>query len=165
MTDSFPAFALGMEAKEAGIMDQKPRGSKEKLLNKATLVKIFLQGIGLAVAALISFAIGLAIGGATLTQARTMIFVTIVFGELIRTYSARSETKFLFQMNPFTNRYINYAVVFSLFLIMLLVYIPVFAGIFGLEALTISELLIASSLGFVPLLFAELTKLFHPRRQ
>ncbi|MDD4595640.1 MAG: calcium-translocating P-type ATPase, PMCA-type [Candidatus Izemoplasmatales bacterium] len=161
MTDSFPAFALGMEKQEEGIMSQKPRGSKEQLLNKQTLIKIFIQGIGLAVAALASFLIGISISGASVTQARTMIFLTVVFGELIRTYSARSETKYLFQMKPFANKYINYAVMFSLLLVLLLVYIPPFANIFGLEALTLGELAIAAGLGFVPFLFAEATKLFH----
>ncbi|MDD3865549.1 MAG: cation-translocating P-type ATPase [Candidatus Izemoplasmatales bacterium] len=161
MTDSFPAFALGMEKQEKGIMDQNPRGSKEQLLNKQTLIKILFQGLGLAVAALTSFLIGISISGASITQARTMIFLTVVFGELIRTYSARSETKFLFQMKPFGNKYINYAVAFSLLLVLLLVYIPPFANIFGLEALTIGELAIAAGLGFVPFLFAESTKLFR----
>ncbi|MDD4184159.1 MAG: cation-translocating P-type ATPase, partial [Candidatus Izemoplasmatales bacterium] len=124
MTDSFPAFALGMEKSEPNIMDAKPRDTKEKLLNRKTLVKIVIQGFGLMIAALLSFYVGLKlINGASLTQARTMIFVTVVFGELFRTYSARSETKYLLQSNPFDNKFVNYAVVLSASLIMLLVYI------------------------------------------
>jgi len=165
MTDSFPAFALGMEAKEKGIMDQKPRNSKEKLLNKKTLFKIVVQGLGLALAALLSFTLGLLISGSGLAQARTMVFVTVVFGELIRTYSARSESKFLFQMNPFSNRSINIAVLASLLLVLLLVYIPPLANIFSLETLTLPELLYAAGLGFVPFLFAEFTKIFHSRKE
>lgn len=164
MTDSFPAFALGMEKMEEGIMDEKPRGAKEKLLDRPTLRKIILQGTGLAVAALLSFAIGLVWEGASLTQARTMIFLTVVFGELIRTYSARSETKFLFQMAPFSNRALNLSVLFSLSLVLLLVYVPFLSGVFGLEPLSLGELLIAAGLGFVPFLWAEATKWFHPHR-
>jgi Ca2+-transporting ATPase len=164
MTDSFPAFALGMEAQEPGIMDQKPRNTKEKLLDKHTLTKIFIQGFGLALAALLSFFIGLHLHGASLTQARTMIFVTVVFGELFRSYSARSETKFLTQMNPFSNKYINMTVGFSAVLILLLVYIAPLAEVFSLEALSGMELLYAVMLGFVPLLTAEITKFFHPNR-
>lgn len=161
MTDSFPAFALGMEKGEESIMDQKPRDTREKLLNKKTLMKIVIQGVGLMLAALASFKVGLVLEGASLAQARTMIFVTVVFGELFRTYSARSESKFIFQMNPFNNRYVNYAVVFSALLLMLLVYIPPVANIFKIEALTAVELVVAASLGFVPMLFGEFTKLFH----
>jgi len=165
MTDSFPAFALGMEKSEPNIMDAKPRDTKEKLLNRKTLVKIVIQGFGLMIAALLSFYVGLKlINGASLTQARTMIFVTVVFGELFRTYSARSETKYLFQSNPFDNKFVNYAVVLSASLIMLLVYIPPLANIFKIEALTLVELVVAVALGFVPMLFGELTKLFHDKK-
>ncbi|MFA5466977.1 MAG: calcium-translocating P-type ATPase, PMCA-type [Candidatus Izemoplasmatales bacterium] len=165
MTDSFPAFALGMEKSEPNIMDAKPRDTKEKLLNRQTLVKIVIQGLGLMIAALLSFYVGLKlINGASLTQARTMIFVTVVFGELFRTYSARSETKYLFQSNPFDNKFVNYAVVLSASLIMLLVYIPPLANIFKIEALTLVELVVAVALGFVPMLFGELTKLFHDKK-
>jgi len=159
MTDSFPAFALGMEEGEPNIMDEAPRDTKEKLLNKPTLIKVFIQGAGLMVAALVSFKIGLLIDGASLEQARTMIFVTVIFGELFRTYSARSEDKFIWQSNPFANKAVNYAVFLSIALLGLLVYVPALAGIFSIEALTLPEALISIGLGFIPLVFCELTKL------
>lgn len=161
VTDSFPAFALGMEKKEKGIMDQCPRKTNEKLLNKATIIKIIVQGLGLALAALASFKIGLHYAGGTLTQARTMIFITVVFGELLRTYAARSETISMFKSNPFSNHYLNIAVVVSMTLVLLLVYIPPFAAIFGLEPLNATELIIAVSLSVVAMLFAELAKLLY----
>ena len=64
MTDSFPAFALGMEKGEKNIMDQKPRDTKEKILNKPTLIKVIIQGVGLMLAALVRFKIGLVLDGA-----------------------------------------------------------------------------------------------------
>lgn len=163
MTDSFPAFALGIEKGEPNIMDEKPRATNEKLLNKTTLIKISFQGIGLMLAALLSFYIGLKLlPQASVQQARTMIFVTIIIGELLRTYSARSEKKFLFQMNPFDNRAVNYAVVFSLALLLMLVYVPFLASLFRIEALTFGEFLIAGVLGFLPMIAGELTKLYQP---
>lgn len=157
ITDSFPAFALGMEKKEPNIMNEKPRDPSEPLLNRPTLMRILIQGLGLALAALVSFYIGLQSGDNDL--ARTMIFVTVVIGELLRTYSARSEHKFIFQMNPFTNKYLNISVLVSLVLLMLLVYIKPISNIFEIEALSIQNLFIAIGLGIVPLLFGELTKI------
>lgn len=162
MTDSFPAFALGMEKAEANIMDQKPRDTKEKLLNKETLIKVSIQGIGLMLAGLTAFKLGLTyIEGASRTQAITMAFLTVVSGELFRAFSARSETKFLYQYNPFSNRFLNYSVFISIGLVLALIYIPFTARIFSLEALTPVELLISMGLGFVPMLFGELTKIFQ----
>ncbi|XMB71722.1 calcium-translocating P-type ATPase, PMCA-type [Mycoplasmatota bacterium WC30] len=163
MTDSFPAFALGMEKGEKNIMDNPPRDTKEQLLNKPTLIKVFIQGLGLMIAALISFKIGLYIAPDHLPQARTMIFVTVIFGELFRTYSARSETKFIFESNPFSNKAVNYAVFLSIALLGILVYVPQIAGVFKIEALTLVELVIAMALGFVPMLFGEFTKIVRKK--
>ncbi len=163
MTDSFPAFALGMEKGEKNIMDNPPRATREQLLNKPTLIKVFIQGLGLMIAALISFKIGLVLEGASLAQARTMIFVTVIFGELFRTYSARSETKFIFESNPFSNKAVNYAVFLSIALLAILVYVPQIAGVFKIEALTTVELIIAIALGFVPMLFGEFTKIVRKK--
>lgn len=160
MTDSFPAFALGMEKAEGNTMDRAPRDTNERLLNKETLIKVIIQGTGLMLAGLLAFKIGLSyIPGASETQARTMAFVAIVFGELLRAFSARSETKFLFQYNPFSNKFLNYSVFISLGLVLLLVYVPFAADIFKLEPLTFLEVMLAMGLGFVPMLFGELTKI------
>jgi Ca2+-transporting ATPase len=166
MTDSFPAFALGMEKGEPTIMDEHPRDTKEQILNKPTLIKVIIQGLGLMLAALVSFKIGLVMaehGTADLVQARTMIFVTVIFGELFRTYSARSEHKFIWQSNPFSNRAVNLAVFISVFFLAILVYVPPIANIFSIEALTLEEAIIAVLLGFIPLVFGELTKIFQPK--
>ena len=109
-------------------------------------------------AALVSFKIGLVLDGASLAQARTMIFVTVIFGELFRTYSARSETKFLWESNPFSNKAVNLAVFISIIFLGLLVYVPALANIFKIEAMTFTEAIIAISLGFIPMMFGELTK-------
>ena len=162
ITDSFPAFALGMEKKEPNIMEEKPRDPKEPLLNRPTLVKILIQGLGLAIAALTSLYIGLQIGDEI--TARTMIFVTVVMGELFRTYSARSEHKFIWQMKIFSNKTLNYSVIISLILLMLLLYVPVLASIFEITALPWNNLLIATILGIVPLIFGELTKIVIKKR-
>lgn len=162
MTDSFPAFALGMEKAEGNIMNQKPRDTKEKLLNRETLIKVVIQGTGLMLAGLTAFKLGLhVIPNASVTQAITMAFMTVVFGELFRAFSARSETKFLFQYNPFSNRFLNYSIFISVGLVFVLIYVPFIANVFSLEALTFVELLIAMSLGFVPMLFGELTKIVN----
>jgi len=161
MTDSFPAFALGMEKGEPGIMDDGPRDTKEQLLNKHTLIKVLIQGLGLMIAALVSYKIGLNMtenGLADLEQARTMIFVTVIFGELFRTYSARSEHKFILESNPFSNKAVNYAVFVSIGLLALLVYVKGLANVFSIEALTPVEAIIAVALGFIPMIFGELTK-------
>ncbi|MBN2540582.1 MAG: cation-translocating P-type ATPase [Bacilli bacterium] len=163
MTDAFPAFALGMEKGEENIMDMPPRNSKEQILNKPTLIKVFIQGFGVMLASLLSFKIGLILEPNSEVYARTMIFVTIIFGELFRTYSARSETKFVFQSNPFANRAVNLSVFGALALLAMVVYVPPLANVFQVQAPKFFEIAIAIGLGFIPLIFGDLTKLFKDK--
>lgn len=111
VTDSFPAFALGLEEGGEGIMDQKPRDKDEPIVNRTMQVSIAIQSIGLMTATLISFRIGLnSIADAASAEAlaRTFCFVTLIIGEMLRAYSARSEHKPLWTMRVFSNRYLTY---------------------------------------------------------
>ena len=92
---------------------------------------------------------------------QTFAFITIITGELLRSYSARSETKTIFQMNIFENKLVNYSVVFGLALLLIVIYVPGINGLFYTNVnLQFIELLTALSLGFIPLFGGELAKLF-----
>ncbi|ERJ13078.1 calcium-translocating P-type ATPase, PMCA-type [Haloplasma contractile] len=164
MTDSFPAFAIGLEESEGNVMEKKPRDPKEPIANKSFIIKVVFQALGLAIGALTSFKLGLEISHANMSQAdpveiaRTMTFVTVVVGELLRAFSSRSESKTIFQINMFGNKFLNYSVVLSLVLLGLLVYVPLFGSIFHLVPLDKTHILIAVGLSFIPLIFAELSK-------
>jgi len=57
-TDSLPAIALGMEAVESGVMDQKPKPKNEGLFAHGLGVRIVLQGLLFALLSLIGFVAG-----------------------------------------------------------------------------------------------------------
>ena len=91
----------------------------------------------------------------------TFAFVTIITGELLRSYSARSETKTIFKMRIFSNKLVNYSVLFGLGLLLVVVYVPGVNTIFHTDVnLSLTSLLIALGLGFIPLFGGELAKLF-----
>ena len=54
ITDAFSAFALGVEPKEDGIMDQPPRDPKKQLSIKMAIA-VGIQSVFLASATLLSF--------------------------------------------------------------------------------------------------------------
>jgi len=161
ITDSFPAFALGMEKEEEGIMKQKPRQKDEPILNKRMRVSMLFQSMGLAFASLASFRIGLnfyCAGEDTLMLARTMCFTTIIAGEMLRAYSSRSENKSIFQKNLFDNSFLNISVAGALAILFLVIYTPFLSKIFSTTALNPGQLAIALSLGIIPAVFSEISK-------
>ncbi len=163
ITDSFPAFALGLEEGEKDIMDQQPRDPKEPIVDRAMKIALVFQSVGLTVAVLGSYRLGFIMAGdipaeAQLTVARTFCFTTLILGEMLRAYSARSEHKSLFSLKILSNKYLNYSVAGAILLLFIVVYVPFLQPIFSTTALTLGQLGIAAGLSLVPLFFGEIAK-------
>lgn len=158
VTDSFPAFALGVEAKESGVMDQKPRDPNAPITDRPMLIAIGFQSIALAVAGLIAFYLGLKHGGVEFGQ--TYCFITVIVGELLRAYSARSEDHYLFQMKPFSNKYLNLSVGVSIILLFLIVYVPFLQPIFSTVTVPLADLWVTLALALLPFFAGEISKVF-----
>ena len=163
ITDSFPAFALGLEAGEKDIMKLKPRNPSEPIVDKTMKIALAFQSVGLTLAVLVSYRLGFAMAGdiapdLQLTVARTFSFTTLIIGEMLRAYSAKSEHVSLFKLKVFGNKYLNYSVAGAIVLLFVVVYVPFLQPIFSTAALNISQLAVALGLGFIPLVFGEVAK-------
>ncbi len=160
ITDSFPAFALGLEKGENDIMDKKPRDRDEPIINRKMAIGMAFQSIGLAFASLFSFWIGYSFfGNGNADLARTFCFATLIAGEMLRAYSARSENKGIFSSNPFANSFLNISVAGAFFILILVIYVPFISGIFSTVPLSFSQFAIAVSLGIIPTIFSEISKI------
>lgn len=163
ITDSFPAFALGLEKGEKDIMKKRPRDPSEAIVDKTMKIALAFQSIGLTIAVLGSYRLGFVMAGdiapeLQLTIARTFSFTTLIIGEMLRAFSAKSEYKSVFKMNIFDNKYLNYSVAGAIVLLLIVVYVPFLQPIFTTASLSLVQLSIAAGLGFLPLLFGELSK-------
>ncbi|WP_058486145.1 calcium-translocating P-type ATPase, SERCA-type [Defluviitalea phaphyphila] len=160
ITDAFPAFALGLEPKEEGIMELPPRDPEEAIVNKKMAIAIGIQSIGLALAAFISFWYGMNNfnGGNTLMAARTYCFATLVIGELLRAYSARSEKQMIYKMKIFSNKLLNISVISSILLLVSVIYIPYLQYIFNTVALPFVDLGITILFAVIPTITGEIAK-------
>ncbi len=159
VTDSFPAFALGLEEGGEGIMEQKPRDKEEPIVDRHMQISIGIQSIGLMMAALTSFRLGFVMmEGYAEIGARTFCFVTLIVGEMLRAYSARSEQRPLWKMQVFSNKYLNMSVLGAIIMLLGVIYLPVLATIFATVPLTATQLAVAVGLGIIPTLFSEVAK-------
>ena len=166
VTDSLPAFALGLEPKENDVMQQAPMDKDAPIVNKSMGITVIFQSIFLATAVLISFYLGREVYSINSVQVgQTLAFITIITGELLRMYSARSESKTLFEMNPFNNAYINGAFIIGFGLLMVVLYVPGINALFGTNVVySMNAFLVAISLGFLPLIGGEISKVFKKIR-
>ena len=161
VTDSFPAFALGLEKKEEGIMDNPPIDPKASIVDKKMGIAIGFQSVFLALAVLTSYYIGHNIVGGHDFMGETFAFITIITGELLRTYSARSETVTIFKMRLFENKWINYSVLTGVVLLLIVLFVPGVNTLFKTDVdLALTSFFIAFGLGFIPLFGGEISKVF-----
>ncbi len=169
VTDGAPALALGMEKGDPDIMDLEPRRVDEPIINGEMVRGTIVQTVAIAGAVVAAFLIGLSSGGwvwgrehiagAVLLRAQTMAFVTLCTSELLRAYTARSERYSLFAIGLFGNKWMQWAVLASLLVLLATVYVPgLNTTIFGNVPLALNDWLVVAPLMFVPAVVAEINK-------
>ena len=172
VTDGAPALALGSEKGDPDIMLHPPRPSDEPIINRYMLRGIIAQTIAITSATLLAFWVGrnglalfdpngrfavLNITG-SLDLGETMAFVTLSLSELFRAFTARSEYYPLRKIGIFSNRNMNLAVLFSILMVLLVVYLPFLNAPFNTTPLNWVEWLIMLPLIFLPSIVAEIMK-------
>jgi Ca2+-transporting ATPase len=164
LTDGAPALALGLEKGDPDIMDRPPRHPDEPVINKEMLAGIAVQALAISVAVLSAFRIGLAWFPQEVHHAQTMAFATLSISELFRAYTARSERFNIWRIGAFSNRYMQYAVMSSLAILLAIIYVPALDPIFDTAFLAPPEWLVLLPLILTPAVTAEVTKAVIRRR-
>lgn len=158
VTDSLPAFGLGMEAPDDEIMLQKPRAKTEGFFANNLALHIVLEGICVGLLTLTSYIIGETFIGSH-EVGSTMAFVTLSITQLFHSYNVKSEHSLLHK-STFNNKFLNMSFIVGFVLQMAVVYIPgVNTNVFQTVALQLNELLIALGLAFAMIIIMELYKL------
>lgn len=159
LTDAFPALALGMEAKEPDIMEKPPRNPNEPIMDHRMKVQIAIQSIFMTMAVLGVFTIALNTSS-NLQVAQTYAFATLIFSELLRAYTSRSETLSVFKIGVFSNKYMVGGTFISFLLLLLVIYVPALREIFDTVKLSIYDWDIIVLFGMIPFIAAEVSKIF-----
>ena len=154
ITDGAPALALAMEKGDPDIMDQKPRAKNEPIINKSMQLGLLVQTFAQTGAVLTAFVLGLVWHleagavipsgmnvlnyvlqhdwrGVDVQTAETMAFATLSLCELFRAYTVRSEKASIFRLGIFSNRWMQYAVGASIFLLFIVTVVPFLQPIFN----------------------------------
>ncbi len=156
VTDGAPALALGTEKGDPDIMTQKPRPTKEPIINKFMQLGVVIQSIAITAATLIAYKIGLSHNDPR--YAETLAFVTLVFAELLRAYTARSERYPLLKIGVFSSKWMNIAILASTALMMVVLYVPFLQDIFNTLPMGWQEWRLVIPLFLIPSLAAEAVK-------
>ncbi|WP_150268576.1 calcium-translocating P-type ATPase, SERCA-type [Paenibacillus tepidiphilus] len=132
VTDGLPAMALGVDQPEKDLMEHKPRGAKENIFARRLGWKIISRGLLIGLCTLAAFWITLRVAPGNpqqLLQAQSVAFATLVMAQLIHVFDCRS-SRSVFHRNPFQNKYLVLAVLSSVVLMLVVMYLPVLQPIF-----------------------------------
>jgi Ca2+-transporting ATPase len=162
VTDGLPALALSVEGAEADIMRRPPRDPKEGIFGRRMLFAIAGIGLLMAVLTLGLFKFGLL---ENLDKGRTMAFSVLAFLQMAHVLNCRSEDKSLFKIGPFSNFYLSLAILSTIILQLLIIYVPFLQAIFSTVALSPEELTLVFLVSLIPIPVVELRKLFLRRKK
>jgi Ca2+-transporting ATPase len=171
VTDTLPAIALGVDPGEKDVMKKKPRDPNESFFAKGAGMRAVIGGVLIGTLTLVAFYVGLYEHGYTLvsddisedamTYARTMAFVVLATSQLFYSLSMRSETKSIFQVGLFTNKYLLGAILIGLILQFGVISIPFLAAAFKVQFLSFADWGLVIGLGLIPLIVNEIIKVFR----
>ncbi|MFC5542146.1 MAG: cation-translocating P-type ATPase [Bacilli bacterium] len=129
ITDGLPAMALGVDQPEGDVMKSKPRDPKEGIFARGLGWKIISRGLAIGIVTLAAFMVTLHNHPNELEYAQTVAFTTLVMAQLIHVFDCRCE-KNIFSRNPFKNQFLVWAVLSSIALMLIVIYIPPLQPIF-----------------------------------
>lgn len=155
--EELPAISLGIDPAEGEIMDKPPRDPEREILNPRNLFIILSLAVFVAIVGISIFFLGNPVQ--SLGVARSMVFVLFVFIILINTFSFRSLTSSVINMNLFENRLMLTSVAVVLPMAFLLVYNPYLAEIFTHSPIGMKEWGLAGMGAFLIFTFVEAIKL------
>jgi Ca2+-transporting ATPase len=162
VTDGAPALALGVDPADANIMEQQPRARGEGVITPRMWRGVLLVGAVMAAGTLLvldaSLPAGLIEGTGNMRYAQTMAFTTLVFFSLFTVFTARSDEQSAFT-GLFSNRWLWGAVLLSLALQAVVVYVPFLQQAFSTTALGVRDWLRCVTVGSSVLWLSELVKL------
>ncbi|MCI1902247.1 MAG: cation-translocating P-type ATPase [Bifidobacteriaceae bacterium] len=142
LTDAAPALAMGVDNQTEDVMNRRPRKASDRVIDREMWGDIVY--VGLIMAAVTLIGMDMHLGGGLFTdrsvgnldhahqmvEARTMGFTILVFAQLFNALASRSAHRSAFH-DFFTNRWLWGAIVVSIVLQCVVIYVPFLNAAFG----------------------------------
>jgi len=135
VTDGFLDVALSTEPQEEGLLHKKWLHRKIHLVDPALMSKMMFMALPMGIVSLAVFHHY----QANIAYARTMALLTMAMFQWFNAWNCRSDTKSVFQLGLFSNRWLLLATGFVFGLQLLLVYAPFMQRIFKTVPITFEQ--------------------------
>jgi len=163
--DTLPNIAYAFEPKERGIMKRRPSSPTSPLLTKEMKVLIF--GTGIIDQLFLVFLFWFLWGhlGFDLDYVRTMVFGALCIDTAFVVFSYKSFQKNVWQMNPFSNKWLNVSALLVFVFLFFALYCPPVQKILHTVPLGAKSWFLLLGIGFMSAFLVEITKWFFINRK
>ncbi len=178
VTDGFLDVALAMEPKEEGLLRGNFERPKKYLIDKLMVQRMFIMAVPMVLGTLFLFweylyakgtlhqiLSGSALGGEyDMAKAWTISLTTLAVFQWFNAWNCRHESKSIFQMNPFSNKFLVGATLIIISLQLLVIYNPLMQKFLRTAPLELSEWLVIIPVAASIVLVEEIRKFFYRRK-
>lgn len=157
VTDGLPALALVTDPGNADVMKRPPRPATEQILGRPEWRRILLAA---AIQTICSLGIFLwAREARNIEEARNLAFSVLVFGELLRAFSARDPDLPFWEVGVFSNMKLLLIIFISILVQVAIHHMPATQQIFHIGTLSLADCGLSLVLGAIPLAALEIEKI------
>ena len=146
LAEILPLTALTFDPGSKDLMTSPPREQNEHIVNKNSFTEILFLGVLMGGLAFANFGIFNLMNSSDLTESHTLYsrattisYLTIVVCQWFNIMSRRYEKITFFSKTFFSNKKILYSVLISIFMVLVVIYIPAISRYLGFSAVTIAD--------------------------
>ncbi len=155
VTDGLPGLAFTAEPAERGVMQRRPRPPNESIFAQGMWQHIVWYGLFVGGVAIASQAWAY---GRGVEYWQTVIFTVLTISQLFHSMSVRSEKEAIWTIGVFTNPAMLAAVLVTVALQLMIIYVPVLNPIFHTHPLPLFDLAICFALSALTMVAVEIEK-------
>ena len=159
VTDGVPALALATDRSGSSTMQSPPRPASEPILRKKEWGSVLFGGALQAVCALAVFVWALDVRN--LDEARNLAFSALIFGELLRAFSALDPDRPFWEVGVFSNVQLFLIVLVSVVVQLAIHHIPATQQLFHIGGISLYDCILSFTVGAIPLVVLESTKVLR----
>lgn len=162
VTNGLQDVAFAFEPGEKDVEQRPPRPTGEGIVNGLLIQRTAIVSVCIALGVFFIFTLALN-SGYELEKARTMAMTTMVLFQFFQAFNSRSEYTSVFQMNPFSNRFLFVSMTLALLAQIWVVSSPMMEVIFRTRPLSVAEWGMCTAAAVSVVLVVECDKYFRRR--
>ncbi|AFL86060.1 P-type ATPase, translocating [Belliella baltica DSM 15883] len=155
VTDGFCDKALAAEKGKGNELCSAPISPHENILTKGIIPFLLINALIMTGLAIFAFQLYLPL---SIEKARTMVFIVIAFTQLFNVFNMRNLDQSIFKIGLFSNKWVNYALIISILIQILIIEVPIFAKLFDFRHVNFLEFIKWIALSSLTLWAGEIYK-------